>query len=93
MKKYYIVKGEFENMYDLYYTESAGEEKALPKNAERITRSQALQYCKAERERERYRHEAAFSGYASATIKPAGHDDNIQNNLSYELRGYIWEKI
>lgn len=90
MKKYYVVHGDFSNVYELFWADSPEMETLLPENAERITRADAIKLCV--RENQRRRNDRNFSGYADNTIHPAG-------TTAFELRctdrcilhGYIWE--
>ena len=93
MKKYYVVRGDFANVYTLFWADGPEMAAKLPNNAEQITRKEAEDLCKAEKERSKYN--PAFSGYASSTIYPAnypGNDLDLYNDRRYELRGYIWEQ-
>lgn len=92
MKKYYInYYRDFGNTYDLMYVENEADEKALPANAERITRKQAEQYCRDELRAQAT--DPAFSGYASSSIIPASYDDYPENDRHMEKRGYVWERV
>lgn len=76
MKKYYIVWGDFGNEYSLWYTDRREMETALPPDAERITRKEAISYCAAERYRRK--HDQTSSGYADTYIYPTlGYDPSI----------------
>lgn len=91
-KKYYIVRGDFGNVYSLYWADNPEMEAHLPWNAERITRQKALEYCRDELERQKY--DPAFAYYASSSIYPAGigPEADLINNRRYELRNHIWER-
>ena len=93
MKKYYIVRGNFANVYTLFWADGPEMEAKLPESAEQISRKEAENLCRAEKERGKY--DSAFSGYASSTIFPAdyaGNDLDLYNDRRYELRGYIWDR-
>ena len=93
MKKYYIVRGNFANVYTLFWADSPEMKTKLPENAEQIGRKEAENLCRTEKERSKY--DTAFSGYASRTIYPAnyaGSDTDLYNDPRYELRNYIWER-
>ena len=69
MRKYWIhYYQSFGNTFALYYTESAEEEKHLPRNAERITRKGALKMARRESDSRKF--DGAFSGFADAEIYP-----------------------
>lgn len=85
MKKYFIVRGNFENQYKLYWTTDAGyypeADSAHRKfdtseflsdypESERITRKEAIAYARAERRRRR--ENGYFSGYATRFVVPYG---------------------
>ena len=92
MKRYFVhYWKDFSNTYEVLWADSPEAEAALPAGAERITRREAEELCRRERERRKY--DAAFSGYATASIYPADGPDNIENSRHYELRGYIWERV
>ena len=66
--KYYVVYyRDFANTYYLV-SATADTEHLLPKDAERITRKEAIRMCRAELERQKY--DRAFSGYASTEVWP-----------------------
>lgn len=69
MKKYYVDFGaeKFGNRYSLFYTLA---DESVPETAERITRTQAIAYARAERQRRK--DDPAFSGYADTYIFPFG---------------------
>lgn len=93
MKKYYIVRGGFANVYTLFWADGPEMEAKLPEAAEQISRKEAVSLCIAENKRSKY--DPAFSGYASSTIFPAdypGSDLDLYNDRRYELRGYIWDR-
>ena len=93
MKKYYIVRGNFANVYTLFWADGPEMKAKLPENAEQISRKEAENLCRAEKERRKY--DFASSGYASSTIFPAdyaGNDVDLYNDRRYELRGYIWDR-
>jgi hypothetical protein len=95
MKKYYIKRGEFANMYDVVYAETEAETaQAEAEGYERITRKEAEHLCRAEREREQY--DAAFSGYASSEILPISYPADARDwrdDRHMALNGYIVERI
>src|SRR5699024_5336693 len=89
MKKYYIVRGNFANVYTLFWADGPEMEAKLPENAEQINRKEAENLCRDEKWRRKY--DFAFSGYASSTIFPAGYagsDFGLYDDRRYELRGY-----
>ena len=93
MKKYYIVRGDFGNVYTLFWADGPEMTAKLPEGAEQITRKKAEALCREEKDRCKY--DPAFSGYASDTILPAdypGSDLDLYNDRRYELRGYIWKR-
>lgn len=84
-RKYFVVRGNFENQYKLFYTMDAGYYPENPNyckkfttedfleeypNAERITRAQALQLARTERARRKT--DPAFAGYADRYVYPYG---------------------
>lgn len=84
-RKYFVVHGDFGNQYKLFYTTNAGYYPENPSyckkfttedflqdypDAERITRAQALQLARAERERRKLN--PSFAGYADKYIYPYG---------------------
>lgn len=87
MKKYYIVRGNFANVYNLYWA-TEDMKKYLPEEAERISRKEAIKLCI--KERARIKNDYNFSGYASASITPP---DKVfyECGKDFELIGYIWE--
>lgn len=93
-KKYFIVRGDFRNVYSLYWADSPEMEAHLPGTAERITRKQALEYCYAESERRKYNPSSAY--YATDDIVPADlhlySDGDLYNDRRFERRGRIWER-
>ncbi len=95
MKKYYIhYYRDFGNTYNLYWTDSEEMECKLPQGAERITRKEAEQFARSERERRQF--DQSFSGYAASAIYPSDYDGkcgDIRDSRDHELVGYIWEKI
>lgn len=91
MRKYWIhYYRPFGNTFTLYYTESAEEEKHLPRDAERITRKDALKMARRESDTRKF--DGAFSGFADAEIYPVNAPENIINDQRYKLVGRIWEK-
>lgn len=74
MKKQYFVSyyRDFANTYVLLYAECPEDFAALPENAKRITRREAVQLCRDENDRRNYRE--SDSGYASNVIVPAAGD-------------------
>lgn len=65
MKHYYIKRGDFANCYALRYAEDGD---TIPAGFDRITRKDAEQL--ARREKQRRKDDPNFSGYADAEIKP-----------------------
>ena len=93
MKRYFVhYYRDFGNTYNLYWADSPEMENVLPAGAEQITRRQAEALARAERDRRKY--DEYFSGYASDAIFPVDYpqDEDIRNDLRYELRGYIWNR-
>lgn len=69
MKRYYIMRGPFSNVYALRYTETPEQDaEAIQTGYERITRKEAE--ALARRERKRRELNPMFSGYADAEIWP-----------------------
>lgn len=93
MKKYFIVRGDFGNVYSLYWADSTEMEKLLPEGAERISRKEAERLAAAENYRRKYT--PSSSGYAASAIYPAGlrWDFCPEGDPRYQKRGYIWERI
>ena len=93
-RKYYVYYyRDFANTYELYWASTPEMEAALPREAEQISKKEAVRLCIAERERRKY--DAAFSGYASTHICPADYHDQsmIAVDSGYKLNGYVWEPI
>lgn len=67
MKKYYVDFGteKFGNRYSLFYTVA---NESVPETAERVTRTQAIAYARAERARRKT--DPVFSGFADTYIFP-----------------------
>ena len=74
MKKYYVVYGNFANVYSLFWADNEKMRKQLPEGAEQISRKEAIKMCKEERQRRK--EDTNSSGYASAYICPAGTTEN-----------------
>lgn len=89
MRKYFISKTEFANVYSLYYADTPEQKAMLPANAERITRDQAITKCREELYRRKY--DSEFSRYADCEIFPAGYEGDIRNDSRYVLVRHIWE--
>ena len=98
--KYYVVYyRDFANTYYLV-SATADTEHLLPKDAERITRKEAIRMCRAELERQK--DDRAFSGYASTEVWPIeaylslehlqveGHRQCTIDGVSYFLQNHIW---
>ena len=98
--KYYVVYyRDFANTYYLV-CRLLLEKNMLPKDAERITRKEAIRMCRAELERQKY--DRAFSGYASTEVWPIeaylslehlqveGHRQCTIDGVSYFLQNHIW---
>lgn len=85
MKKYFIVRGDFGNVYALFWADSPEMEVLLPEGAERISRKEAEHLAAAEN----------YSGYADNAIYPAGArwDFCPEGDPRYRKIGYIWEKV
>lgn len=92
MKKYYIVRGNFANIYSLFWAEGPEMEKLLPEDAERISRKEAERLAAAENYRRK--HTPSSSGYADIAIYPAGTcwDFCPESDPNYKKSGYIWER-
>lgn len=92
MKKYFIVRGNFGNVYALYWADSPEMEKLLPEGAERISRKEAERLAAAENYRKK--HDKSFSGYADSAIYPAGTrwDFCPEGDPRYQKIGYIWDR-
>lgn len=91
-KRYFVKRGNFGNIYSLFWTDSPEMETKLPDGAERITRAEAIKLCRDERQRRK--HDRAFAYYADAQVYPAGYpdDSDISADRRYTLSGYIWER-
>ncbi len=85
----------FSNTYRLCYCENAKDYAALNKNAERISRKEALKLC-ADEKRAR-RHNPNFAHFADVTIVPAEYSScgNPWNEeaLYLSCNGRIWERV
>lgn len=80
MKHYYIIHGDFENRYQLFYAENHTDEiELIAAGATHISRADAIRYAREERERRKYN--LNFSGYADTTIWPWG------------ARGVQWKEL
>lgn len=95
MKKYFYKNTMgFGNTYELAYTETdKEEERALAEGFERITRKEAEQLCRAERDREQY--EPSNSGYADSVVLPIWYpatSRDWQDDSRVVLNGYIVER-
>ena len=85
MKQYYIQRGRFRNEYSLYWAETPEEIQLAVENAyERISRQEAISFCRAERRRRK--ENPAFSGYADAHIFPI----QPQSAKEYMIDGYLF---
>lgn len=93
MKKYFVVRGDFGNVYSLYWADGPEMEKLLPECAERISRKEAERLAAAENYRRKYT--PSSSGYADNAIYPAGTrwDFCPEMDRRYKKIGYIWERI
>lgn len=78
MKKYYIVRGNYINVYSLYWVRRG---ETVP-NGEEITRAEAIQLYRAERKRRKT--DPYFVGYADAYIMPYGCEE--AKNPAYILK-------
>ena len=68
-RHYYIKRGSYANTYSLRWTDSAeGAAAAERLGYERITRAEAIQQARAERERRRF--DPGFSGHADNRVFP-----------------------
>lgn len=89
MKKFYIAKGNFSNVYDLCYAETAEDAAQLEKAGwERISRKEAIAKCVEENNRRKYEKER--SGYADNLILPFGYEayDAGNEKLIVSTYGY-----
>lgn len=89
-KTYYIWNGDFGNVYNLYWAETAEQIKLAEKNGyTRITRSQAEKLCAEENNRRKY--DGNFAYYADNLIFPVDCDEceRDRNNRSLYVDGYI----
>lgn len=75
-RKYFVVRGNFDNQYQLFYTTDDCKKfttedflKEYP-NAEHITRAEALRLARAERARRKF--DPGFAGYADRYVYPYG---------------------
>ena len=69
MKRYFVMRGQFSNVYALRFAETEAQvAKALKLGYEGITYKEAE--AMARRERERRKYEPQSSGYADAEIRP-----------------------
>lgn len=90
MKKYYIIRGDFGNCYALYWTENSAEENELASlGATNITRKEAIEYARAERQRRR--DDPAFAYHADSFIYPVAYRDEnyIPHYFETDSTGYI----
>ena len=92
-RTYYVLRGQFANIYTLAYAETDTERRALElHHFERISRKECEQL--ARREKYRRRVDEMFAHYADCSIRPANvilnHDGYVGSG--YVLRGVIWEK-
>lgn len=87
MKKAYYINyyRDFSNTYNLCWT---WEDEPAPEGWQRITRKEAVQKCKAERQARR--DDPAFSGYADAYIYPASGKYNAMRPVCAD--GYAIEE-
>lgn len=92
MKKYFVVREGFENVYSLHWADSPEMEKLLPEGTERISRKEAERL--AAEENYRRKHTPSSSGYADSAIYPAGTRWNFcpEGDPRYKKIGYIWER-
>lgn len=96
MKKYWIKRGGFCNVYELFWTDSQEmEEKTQVADwAEPISRKEAEHLCAEENARRKQ--EPNSAGYADNMIFPADYDADIEGspigNRKFCKKGYIWEK-
>lgn len=95
MKKYYVIYGDFSNVYDLIWADESNEQ-YVPEGAERITRTKALELARAESIKRKT--DENNSGYATQYIYPAEVlkvdglcEDYMWNSRKYYLEGRIWE--
>ena len=90
MKQYYVIKHGFSNAYSLRYAECEEDMNALPKNAERITRREAEQFCADENDRRRMN--PSNGGYADNLIYPAAGDFDEYRGFPPKSVGYIVQR-
>lgn len=90
-KQYYLWYGDFGNVYNLYWAETAEQIKLAKESGyTRITRRQAEKLCAEENNRRKY--DGNFSGYADNLIFPVDCDEyerDLLNNRSLYVDGYI----
>ena len=88
MKKYFVSRGDFGNIYSLAYTETPNQEKAAESlGFSRITRKEAESLCREERQRRKY--DEAFAYYADSYIYPiAVYEKDFEPSMMM-YKGYL----
>ena len=68
-RHYYIKRGSYANTYSLRWTDNAeGDKAAIRLGYDRITRAEAIQQARAERERQKF--DPSFAGHADSRVYP-----------------------
>lgn len=68
-RHYYIKRGNWSNVYALRWTDSAeGDKAAIHLGYDRITRAEAIQQARAERDRQKF--DPSFAGHADDRVYP-----------------------
>ena len=68
-RHYHIKRGSYANAYSLRWTDSAeGDKAAIRLGYDRITRAEAIQQARAERERQKF--DPSFAGHADSRVYP-----------------------
>lgn len=94
-KKYYVWYGNFGNVYNLYWAETAEQIKLAKESGyTRITRRQAEKLCAEENNRRN--HDSYFSGYADNLIYPIDYEGihakwDLSNQRGVVQNGYVVE--
>lgn len=96
MKKYWIERGSFANVYNLFWTDNKEMEERtrIADRAEPISRKEAERLCAEENSRRKY--DPNFSGFADNMIYPADYepdnDGDLYSSCGHWKNGHIWEK-
>lgn len=92
MKHYYIARGNFSNVYSLFWAETPEQiAKVNCIDCERITRKEAEKMCA--KENYRRKHDSGFAYFASAIIRPVDYFGDWMNDKNVFLNGYILEYV